>query len=404
MDRLEWLVSLGAALVGVSTAVMLLMPTDRRAVQTRFAALLLVLALTLVVRAVDREWPHLGWRWLAFTSFAVFPLLTGLFMESALPAGLPLIIKIMMLSGLAIPIVGVVPAVLQADAFLAFVGVWQVSVYAALLAFLVWRVAVATDDARRSVAIALLLGALLSMVALGNDWGAALGWPTRRLGAALLIVVFHVVAEALFAEERFHLRQTLLRLGLIGLGALSMSLLINWYQQLPADTVPPMTLMLFFAMVAVLPIRSALQQLRSRQLRALELRLTTLPTTSINAFLEALRGWPELRVVVVLPPEQQAEAGLHELPRLLRENQGVLDRAALTFLRSAAPASSTRAIEQALHLLALHELDAVVGMSEDGAVLGVGFTALVPSDAHRHALAVVAALARLLYQGPTVST
>lgn len=378
---------------------MLLLPSDRRKVQTRFGGLLLTLSMTLCLRALDAIAPHPLLTWLAWTSFAVFPLVTALFLESALPAGLPLLLKGLLLLGVTtIPVASAVPSAQHSSVLVLAVAGWQLVVFLSLLAFLAWRVFVASDAVQRSRATALFLGALLAVIALGNDWAASLGAPTKRLGAACVIIVFHLVAEALFAEQRFRLRRTTLRLALLALGSLAAGGLLVLVLELPLSSLPLTVATTFFICAALLPVQSAFAHAHAQRSRTLQLRLSALPTHSMEAFVAALRNWPELRGVIILSAQQQQRAGFDELPRLFREQAGVIDRAALRFLAEGAPGELLRATEQAQHLLALHELDAFVSISDDGAVLGVGFSALLPGQAHRQALELLGLLAGLLFR------
>lgn len=407
MDRLETVVGLGAAVVGGVTAVMLVIAGERRVVPSRFATLLFSLSAALSLRAIDHTTHHPLAGWLAFVAFAFFPLATALFIEAALPAGLPLLLKVLLLLGVVvIPIAGTIGPVFSSPVFWGAVGAWQLVVFGSLVIFLAWRTAVADSVAARSTALALLVGAVLASITLGNDWAGALGANTPQVGAALTIVVFYVVGEALFAEERFQLRPAIGRLFAAAAVSIVVAalLVVCGVVHAEVESVVLTALVLFFACVAALPIRTVMRHTQQRKSDTLELRIAALPTTSWEVFFAALSTWPELRLVRVLTLAEQASGGFDALAPLVLDQGHVLDRVDFARLSDVGSAAQRRAAEQGQHLLSTSGLDAVVPISAEGAVLCVGFSSTVPGDTHRRALTVVGALARLLYTTSTTST
>lgn len=379
---------------------MLVIAGERRVVPSRFAALLFSLSAALSFRAIDHSTHHVVAGYLAFVSFAFFPLAAALFIEAALPAGLPLPLKVLLLLGVVIiPIAGLVPPVFASRVFWGAVGTWQLVVFGSLVVFLAWRMAIAHSAAARSTAGALLLGAALATITLGNDWAGALGAETPQIGAALTIVVFYVVGEALFAKERFLLRPTLARLGVAAGAAVAVTSLLSAVRVLrhDHDSLLITGLVIFFCCVAVLPLRTVLRHTRQRRNDTLELRLAALPTSSWPTFFAALSTWPELRAVRVFTTAQLTLDGFDALAPLLIDQGHVLDRVDFARLSDSGELAQRRAAEQGLHLLTTLGFDALVPIGADGAALCVGFAAIVPSDSHRRALTVVGALARLLY-------
>jgi len=361
--------------------------------------LLFSLSAALSLRAIDHTTHNPIAGWLAFVAFAFFPLATALFIEAALPAGLPLLLKIVLLAGVVvIPIAGLVPPVFASPVFWAAVGAWQLVVFASLVVFLVWRVAIADTPAARSTATALLVGAALASITLGNDWAGALGANTPQIGAALTIVVFYVVGEALFAEARFQLRATIGRLLLAATAAVVVSLLLGVVGVVHGTTnMVVAALVVFFFCIALLPLHTVMRHTQQRKNDTLELRLAALPTTSWAEFFAALSTWPELRIVRVLDVADQAAEGFNALAPLLVDQGHVLDRVDFSRLGDVGSPEQRRAAEQGQHLLSTSGLDAIVPIGPDGAALCVGFSSTVPGDTHRRALTVVGALARLLY-------
>ncbi len=398
---------LGAAVVGGVTAVMLVVAGERRIVPSRFATLLFSLSAALSFRAIDHSTHNVVAGYLAFVAFAFFPLATALFIEAALPAGLPLALKVLLLAGVVvIPIAGLVPPVFASPVFWACVAAWQLVVFGSLVVFLAWRMAIAETQAARSTAGALLLGAALASITLGNDWAGALGANTPQVGAALTIVVFYVVGEALFAEERFLLRPTLWRLLVAAIASVAVTAVLVAVQVLRSDhdSVVVTGLIIFFCCVAILPLRTVLRHTQQRRSDTLELRLAALPTSSWTVFFAALSTWPELRLVRVLRVDEQARDGFDALAPLLVDQGHVLDRVDFSRLSESSDPAKRRAAEQGLHLLTTVGLDALVPIDDDGTALCVGFAAMVPSDTHRRALTVVGALARLLYSTTRAAT
>ncbi len=409
MERIEWVASIGVAVAVVVTAIVMLAQHDRRRIQTRFAALLLALGSALILRALDAVSPWAPLTWLTFVAFAVFPLLAALFVESALPASLPLPLKLLLLAGVVgVPAAAAVPGVVHTPEFLSVVGAWQVLVFVGLLAFLGWSAAVTDDAARRATAGALLVGTLLAVLAIANDWAVSFGAPSKRFGAVLLLLLLFIVGEALFAEARFRLRRTLGTLAALLIGSLTAGGLVALVEAKPATAGVPTAVVVFFLAVAWLPVGSAVAHARTRDVDTLLLRLAALPVTSLEAFLTSLRGWPEIRTAVVVDAAGLLALRLDLLPRLLARGNvltGVVEPADLRFLRAAATDPLVlRGAEQASHLLATHELDAILCVSDDGAAFGLGFTALVPGSTHRQAMVVAGAMVRLLLIGPSSTT
>lgn len=384
---------------------MLIIAGERRVVPSRFATLLFSLSAALSLRAIDHATHHPLAGWLAFVAFAFFPLATALFIEAALPAGLPLALKVVLLVGVVvIPIAGVIPPVFSSPVFWAAVAGWQLVVFGSLVAFLAWRTAIAETTAARSTATALLVGAVLASITLGNDWAGALGADTPQIGAALTIVVFYVVGEALFAEERFQLRPAIGRLAVAAAVSVAVTAVLVSVGVVRADNDNDVVtgLVLFFFCVAVLPVRTVMRHTQQRRNDTLELRIAALPTTSWEVFFAALSTWPELRLVRVLDAAEQHTTGFDALAPLLLDQGHVLDRVDFARLCAGAP-DQHRAAEQGLHLLSSLGLDALVPIGADGTALCVGFSSTVPGETHRRALTVVGALARLLYSTATTT-
>ncbi|HEY1100618.1 MAG TPA: hypothetical protein VGF99_16885, partial [Myxococcota bacterium] len=352
MDRIEAVVGLGAAVVGAVTAVMLVVASERRLVPSRFATLLLSLSAALSLRALDHAAHHPLLSFAAFAAFAFFPLAAALFIEAALPAGLPLPLKVVLLLGVVgIPIASAVPGVIDVVGFWMAVAVWQLLVFGALVVFLVWRVAIATTPTARATPTALLVGCVLASITLGNDWAGALGLGTPQIGAALTVVVFYVVGEALFADERFQLRPTLARLLVVAGAAVVVAALLfaSGAMRADSDSVVVVALVLFFIGVAALPLRTVLQHTRRRSADTIELRLAALPTSSWPTFFAALSHWPELRTVRLLTPQQQRDEGFDTLGALLGDVGHVVDRVDLARVGDVDDARIRRAAEQGRH-------------------------------------------------------
>lgn len=394
MNRLELVASIGSSLVCVVMAAVLLSARDRRPLQTRFAWFVLSLGTGIAATIVDDQSGSTTASFMAFLMFAVFPLTAGLFVEAALSASLPTALKVALIAGLVtVPLAYFfVPRV----HYLEGVALWQLAILTALLLYVAWHARIGLTPARRATARALLIGSITALLALGNDWAASLNFGTQRVGRAGVVLVLFVVTEALFDEEHFRLRRTLLWLA----GALSLSCAAAALVDVVTEGVAPLPLTataLFLFAVGLLPIARALSSAHARAADTLRLRLADVDADDVAGLVAELRRWPEVRAAAYATPAALEHDGLRELPSFVRAQPGPHTAESARWLAENALSESARlGAEQAAHFCEVHDVDLVARVGEQGSVIGVGFTALAPGAVHREAVRIAATMARML--------
>jgi hypothetical protein len=410
MDRIEVLTTAGCAVVCAVFAAVLVAEPDRRPLQTRFALLSAAIGAVLAALLVDDtlRWPVTTW--FAYALLVQLPLVSGLFVESALKASLHLPFKLVLLAGaLGLPLAGLFPGATYAPPYIAVVAGLAVVTSLLLLAFAAWHARIAPTPARRGTARALLVGAGLAAIANGIDWASTLGTNQPQVGRVLVVLILFVGNEALHAEGRFALGATIRWLTGLLLACVVTGVVVAAAAGAVVDVAGVRlalvaALVPFFAVTGFVPVRAAWLRRRRQTRDTLFARLASLPVTSRDDLVAAVVRWPEVRAVAVVDARALVGVGFERVPALLASQAAAFDRPALQALvDDAFDKLTVRAAEQALLLLHSRELDLLVACDDRGSALGVAFTVLVPGEQHKDVVQLLGALARLLPSTTTSS-
>ena len=274
---------------------------ERPLVFIRFARLLLVIGVALVLRAIQLgAGNELAWHG-CLVAAAVIPLLATLYIEALLRRQAHLVMKLVLLTGTAIfAATSLTPLIHDNGWWALSFAVYHVVTlgYVALLALL------AAPRARRRVERSLFaahaLGGIACTALLVTDWLPTFQIDSPRLGAVGVFFLVYIVAAALSGGGAFRLRWLLLRVAIAGSVCASLAILVSAAAGVEVTWVA--FLVLLFAYLVAEPLRLSLVELRSRPGELLVERLASLPARSLEAYLAALRQWPEIKVVDVIAP------------------------------------------------------------------------------------------------------
>lgn len=399
--RMEALAHMGAGVGAILYSVLLLRLYGQLAIHGPFGRLLFVLGLA--VGGKGLVW-YLGpgpafFTHLYLLCFGLFPLMAALFFEALLQRPLHLAAKLALIAGTAtFTVTSLIPAY-HAE------GHWSgVALTLYMIAAVVYLDALTLHawwqqrpGPMRSLYGAMLIVALVAPLFMFSDIADVFGLGIPHMASVPMLLLVYYGGYALHLVGQWRMRLATLRL----LGAAALIALCVGASALVTPMTPAQwastCAMLLIGFVIIEPLRLVAIQQRVDRADLLFVRMSALPTGSLDAFIEALGRWPELRVVKLIRVDDAPAEERLRMARYFDVQGAVADRVVVRRQRLLTNShQALLAVEQLEHLMHAHEVDYLARIGPAPLLLGVSFDLGVDPATYKRLLAILALIGDLI--------
>jgi hypothetical protein len=402
--QIEALAHMSAGVGAVAYGLVLLYQYRHLPVYARFGFLLMVLGGAIACKGLT--WALGGaspifLEHLYMLGFSIFPLIAALFVEKVLQRSLHTWAKLILLLGtLGLGVTSLMEMALTSRVWvLVQMGylVWAV-LYLEALAFGSWRGA--SKGPQRSLFGAVLIVGGIAPLFMLSDAAQAFGMDSvPKMASVPTLLLVYYGSYALHLVGQWRMRLATLRLVLVaGLiaGATGVAALV-----FPVGVGPwfAMSCALILCFMVAEPLRLVMMRQRVDRADLLFERLSALPLSSLEVFVEALRRWPELGKVEIVSTEQFSAPERERLAAYFETTPSIPDRATLQQqVLLCESHQQLMTIEQLQLLMDGYGVDYLAQLGGSLQLLGISINAGVDPNTYKRLLGVVAMLGRLISQ------
>jgi hypothetical protein len=399
--RMEGLAHMGAGVGAVLYSALLLRLYGQLAIHGPFGRLLLVLGTAVGVKGLTwylAPGPSILMTLYLFC-FALFPLMAALFFEALLQRPLHLPAKLLLLLGTAFFCVTSLIPSFHAEGHWSGVAltIYMIAtvVYLDAVTLVAW--ARQRPGPLRSLYGAMLIVALIAPLFMFSDIADLYLVDVPHMASVPMLLLVYYGGYALHLVGQWRMRLATLRLlgaaALLAVGVGAASLV----EPMSAAQWASTCAMLLIGFIIIEPLRLVAVQQRVDRADLLFVRVSALPTASLDDFIAALTRWPELRVVQLIRTDDFAQVERARMARYFDVQGVVADRAVVRRQRLLTRGHQTLlAIEQLEHLMHVYEVDYLARIGPQPLLLGVRFDLGVDPATYKRLLSILAMLGQLL--------